>query len=211
MRKVFPKIKGEVLSTDSIFYLIGKRNKRLSAFLVKRNFAFDAIVEVPQVPYLEEQEEELTWKLPQIPADLVQQFLDFFRLVKNKFNSEALLLIYFKPNSQQFLLQAPEQENSPVIVFAKETLQTPEGYSLVGTIHSHPGDSFHSEKDIEDEFNSSDGIHIVVGNPTSSNPDFCCTAVVNGRRFELQPTQVLKLPKVPENWLKKIHPRSAGF
>ena len=91
-----------------------------------------------------DQEEVVELKLPKIPFTKVQQAFNFFRIVKRKHGTEALLRIYYDPVNDDFALFAPKQEVSTCYVTELELAPIPDGHYLVGVIHSHPDKPFHS-------------------------------------------------------------------
>ena len=88
-------------------------------------------------------------------------------------------------------------------------LPAPLGFVRLGTIHSH-GDlpAFYSLTDERDsEFD--DSLNIVVGNLARKRPSFFACFMVNGRKFDLGPEEVVepyRKPRfpVPREWLDQV-------
>ena len=86
---------------------------------------------------------------------------------------------------------------------------TPEGFSRLGTWHSHAMfQAYHSREDHLDEMGE-DGLHIVVGGLDLPIPSFSCSFMINGRRFFLNKEEVIEgyerslFP--PEGWIENVN------
>lgn len=195
-------------SKDSCCYLVAKEG----LYLRKENVAFRASVKLGRLLWekqdfgnrILDEEEFLEMKLPKIPARIVGEWITLARMVRKAYKSEVLLLLFYSPITGEFQNRVPEQEVSPGSVRSKECIPAPEGFQLVGSIHSHPGEAFHSSVDKKDE-ESSDGLHITIGDLDEILPGFAVSAVANGKRFPLPPEEVIEVVEIPEEWLKKIH------
>lgn len=188
-------------------YLIAKGG----IYLRKENAAFKSCVKLGALTWENqdfgnrtlEEEEFLGLKLPKIPRRVVEEWIALGRLVRKIYKSEVLLLLYYSPSTGKFENKVPEQEVSPGSVRSRECMPAPQGWFLVGTIHTHPGEAFHSQVDEDDEA-SVDGLHITIGDLDDILPGFVVSAVVNGRRFPLSPEEVMETVEIPEEWLEKI-------
>lgn len=180
-------------------------------YLQKENAAFRCCVRLGRFLWenndfssrLSSQEEFLELKLPKIPRRIIEECIALGRMVRKIYKSEVLLLLFYCPASGEFKNMVPEQEVSPGSVSSKECIPAPEGYYLVGTVHSHPKEAFHSSVDEKDEA-SNDGLHITIGDLDEIIPAFTVSAVVNRKRFPLPPEEVMETVEIPEEWLKKI-------
>jgi len=195
-------------SKDSCCYLV----VRDGLYLRKENVAFRACVRLGRLSWenqdfgsrILEEEEFLEMKLPKIPARIVDEWVTLGRMVRKIYKSEVLLLLYYCPSTGEFQNKIPEQEVSPGSVSSKECIPAPEGHYLVGTVHSHPREAFHSNVDKDDEAGF-DGVNITIGDLDDILPGFAVSAVVNGKRFPLPPEEVMETVEIPDEWLKKIH------
>jgi proteasome lid subunit RPN8/RPN11 len=140
-----------------------------------------------------------------IPATLVQQALSFFATVRTNYGTEALLLVCYEPTTQHYELVAPPQATTPASV-QYDAIAPPNGYVDIGTFHSHPGSAFHSATDIADE-TIHDGIHLIFGHVHRHTPDVVGTLSVRGRRFPIDPRDVIEYPwEYHGPWLDAIQP-----
>jgi len=184
----------------SNYYLVAENG----IFICKENQCITASVMVDERLGLEEHSEGVKWKLPKIPCRLVHRAIAFFRHVRELYQSESLLWIYYSPTEEEYDLYAPVQKVSDVSVSTEDKTPTPDGWLRIGTMHSHPCDAFHSSGDDNDEFYF-DGLHIVCGNLQKIIPDFSCSVVVSGRRF-IQPTdQILDVDtEIPSEFINNV-------
>ena len=182
------------------YYLVTKNG----VFVCKENQCFTASVEVDGRLDLEEHSEGIKWKLPNIPCRQVHRAIAFFRHIRELYQSESLLWIYYSPAEQKYDLFAPVQEVSSISVSTEDKSPTPDGWLKIGTMHSHPGEAFHSGGDDEDE-KYFDGLHITIGNLHKIIPDFSCSVVVAGKRFILPTDQILDIDtEVPSELISKV-------
>jgi PRTRC genetic system protein A len=135
-----------------------------------------ALLKCEGVPWLESGQNDIQLSLPKIPARIIAQALEFFRMVWKEYRAEAEVTLYFSEKNRQYMLWCPTQTVSSASVNydredrpALELLQSSgEDYHLVGTIHSHCNFSaFHSGTDTHDE-DTEDGIHITLGHVDSN-------------------------------------------
>lgn len=165
---------------------------RDGVFLHKLNGIVEALVKVEGICFLESVEPRAILHLPKIPAVTMARALVFFRKIHEQLNSEANLMLHYRPDGQKsYRFTCPLQEvNAASVEYAAE--ERLEGYQLVGTVHSHNRMlAFHSGVDKVDEFYF-DGLHITVGY-LDQFPKFSisCSAVVNGQRFKLEPEETI--------------------
>lgn len=144
-----------------------------------------------------------------IPLALLQQAIAFFRVVYERFQSEAIVFLFYAPGApagQHWQIMAPEQEVSPGHCVGHDPGPAPSGWFLAGTIHSHGNmGGFHSGQDNRDE-EERDGIHITVGG-VSTLPSFAVSVVVDGVRFKLDLADIVEgIPPVqfPAEWLERV-------
>ena len=177
-------------------------------FLGKRNAAFTATVPVDPTTEFGLQPLETTMHLHpniRLTASVIHPAIAFFRTVFERYGTESLLLILLDPETDEVTLGCPRQQNNTGWVHAEDDASIPDHLLRIGTIHTHPGSSFHSEGDIDDEAHR-DGLHIVIGNLDRPVPDFTASLVVKGHRKELDPNEVMELQLAfDESWLDQIH------
>ena len=206
--KVYVKDRKFVTSGESSYKILARNGM----YLYKENPVFRACVKLGAVSWensdfgnrLLDQEESFELKIPKIPSKIVEQWLVFGRMIKLRYDSETLILLYYSPSTGEFKNEVPEQEVSPGSVRSTECTPAPEGSYLVGSIHTHPGEAFHSKTDQDDE-SVSDGVHFTIGDLRKVLASFSIFGVVNGRRFPLDPEGVIETAEIPEEWNKRIH------
>lgn len=205
--KIYLKDKDYNKETSEAYHYLITAN---GDFLVKNNAAFRATVEVNLATELdlEQEEESLEWKLLKIPFYQIQQALNFLRWAKQHHGTEALLKIYYNPANSNYKLEPPAQTVSCGYVASAEMVPPPDGYLLVGIMHSHPDNAFHSITDQRDEAKL-DGMHITVGKLENAFPEFDVEIVVKGKRFKKKADEVLDYEmSVSQEWQDKVQPRS---
>ncbi|MBI4118990.1 MAG: Mov34/MPN/PAD-1 family protein [Parcubacteria group bacterium] len=178
--------KGEVVPRETCYVVT-----RDGVFLHKLNGLVESLIRVEGICFLESVEPKAILHLPKIPAVTMARALVFFRQIHKKMDSEANLMVHYRPDRKKYRLACPLQEVSMASVDygAEERL---EGYQLVGTVHSHNRMSaFHSGTDKIDE-SCFDGLHITIGS-LDQFPKFSisCSVVVNGQRFKIEPEEIV--------------------
>ena len=184
--------------TSGTYYLVAKTG----IYIHKETKAGNALVKVDGIPWLEEPEMELRLKLPKIPALIVGQALAFFRQFWREHKAEAYTTLLYNSITKEYKLWCPQQQVSGGRVsygsatkgaasYSSIAGDTPEdrknGWSVVGTIHSHCNFSaFHSGTDTHDEENM-DGIHITLGHVDRENISMAASIALSGVRETLQP------------------------
>ncbi len=187
---------------EPIYYLLARNG----LFAVKETAFFRSVTRVEGLSWLEEQEEGVQLKLPaRIPLLLIRQVVAFFQEIYRRHQAEAVVLLYYNGEARRYELVVPEQEASPLRCWY-EIGPTPPGWQRVGTIHSHGKlPAFHSGADVEDEAHD-DGIHITVGN-LDFVPSLSCDVVVDGRRFDIAPMDLVdgaETVEWPQQWLERV-------
>ncbi|NUQ35406.1 MAG: Mov34/MPN/PAD-1 family protein [Planctomycetaceae bacterium] len=172
-------------------------------YLFKRNSIFEACVRTDQLPGLEEQKEFFHLKTPLMPLILFRQALAFMEAVYEKHRSEAMLLLTF--DDGQWGLHVPKQTVSRAGI----KYENNEHCRAVGSIHSHPDMHHHPSATDEHDECDFDGIHLIVSSFDPAPSSTACFAVVNGKRFELDPGVVIEgmgreKIDIPAEWLSKV-------
>lgn len=177
-------------------------------YLIKITCAYGAKIKLKkeELPPLKKITEEIILTLPKkIPFDWIWKTIKFFKYVLNTFGTEAILIIFYHPEKEEFRLAAPLQVASTGQVRTVEPIISIDGFLPIGSFHSHGcGSAFHSSGDISDEKKHS-GLHIVCGNLDKEKPDWKASIDVHGRRIEIPVEDILELDiDYPSEWTKKI-------
>lgn len=178
--------KGVKLPETGIYYVVAKNG----VFLHKETGIVEAMIKVGKISFLEQMEPWVTLRLPKLPPELVVRTLLFFRRMHQQHHSEAIVLLHYSKEAQEYLLWCPEQTVETALV-DYDCSERFDGYQLVGTIHSHNGFSaFHSSIDHWDE-RDFDGIHITIGRNDQPYFTISCSVVVNNNRFLVKPGNII--------------------
>lgn len=137
----------------------------------------------------------ISCNLPLLPARIVWRIKNFFQEVVAKYDAEAMTIIYYNKDKQDFKVHIPEQKVGKGGVNYKRVGLTAfdgmEDYLRVGTIHSHCDfEAFHSGIDIRDE-EDFDGLHCTFGHNDKDEFTVSASVVVNGERLKVDPETVL--------------------
>ena len=171
------------------------------------------------VPGLLAEVESVELRVPMLPRDLLENVLAFFCAVHERWAGEAIVVLFFDAARQEFRVGVPSQTIGAYRdvygrVWADGHLDygkvdRPEGCVRFGTIHSH-GElaAYASHTDCQDE-RWEDGLHAVYGNLGSSRISQSASFVANGRRFPLDPKEVLEPAAVPTHgpppeWMDQV-------
>jgi hypothetical protein len=187
-------------------------------FLERRTPLFSASVPVAGVAGLLEHEAALVLHIPRLPRVLLERSLGFFRAVYERWEGEAILMLFYAPALGRFVLRAPSQVITGRIVYGRFRADLrldyracakpgPE-YLKLGTFHSHGHlGPTHSSIDMHDELYEA-GLHITAGYVDSSLPEFAAAFVVGRTRFTLSPDDVLPrfgaARRPPQSWLREV-------
>ncbi|MFH1430443.1 MAG: hypothetical protein ABIG71_02885 [Candidatus Uhrbacteria bacterium] len=153
-----------------------------------------ALVPAKEAPMIAPLESSAQWRLPAMPAHLTMQVIKWFVAVWHKYHSEAILIIRYNPETQEYALVAPKQRVSAGHAHYTQAMlagaDDMPGFVNVGTVHSHGSmGAFHSSVDTGDEEFFS-GIHLTVGKVNSEFFEIVSTLDVNGHRFPQDPVQI---------------------
>lgn len=160
-------------------------------FMHKDTEILQCFVRVDNISCLDDLDlnQNIQMKLPKVPADIVWQIKEFFRLVVEKYHAESEVTLYFNPETNHYKVHVPQQHVTHASVRYKRVgtihLEEMNGYLRVGTIHSHCDfGAFHSGTDIDDETDF-DGIHITFGHNNKVDFSISTSLVINGHRKEV--------------------------
>jgi len=182
---------------EQAFYLLAREG----IFFCRNSLFFQSCVPARTGPgELASQEAFLDIQYPKIPQPLLEQAVGFFEQVKQQHGSEAALLLAWNYRTRKVRLLVPRQRctvyqgyygTCPVGVHYEMPAELPDDSFIFGDIHSHvDGAAYASVTDKDDEHHRP-GLHIVVGRIGEEPPDFHIEATVDGRRFKVDPAQVL--------------------
>lgn len=174
--------------SDNGYYILAANG----TFLRKVNPYWEAVVPVDRISVLENESQNLTLFLPQIPVELTQDIIRFFAWVYKTHGTEAMLLLWIHEKDRTYRLSAPvRQIVSSARIHTYEIPTRMPGERLIGTFHSHGAmGAFHSGTDCSDEL-SINGIHGTIGclslGKDAIGYNVSLEASVNGTRFSLEP------------------------
>jgi hypothetical protein len=216
MIPVYLKDKAFQPPEDAAYYLVAENG----TFLVKNMPLYSASVNV-NGNVLSVHDDHLQLNFGLIPRVLICKIFGLFRLAYMWHGGEAIVFLYYSLRDRTFCAQAPPQyvfrrvNGNGVAHFSDyhvvyENCSRPNGFVKLGSVHSHgDGKAFHSCTDIIDEKHD-DGLHITIGHVHSTRPDFCASFVVNGRRFALNPGDIMAAYSTytpfdpPASWVKQL-------
>lgn len=161
-------------------------------FIRKDTGLVQAFVRVDGISSLDTVVPTAKLRTPLIPAKDVARAYLFFRKVYRLYRCEAIVFLFYNKEDKRFYLMPPTQKvSSAGLDYEYDPKSCPEGYRLIGDIHSHCGfGAFHSGVDREDE-DGADGIHITIGNVNNPYPSISASLVVNKTRFQMNPAKVI--------------------
>ncbi len=184
--KVHVMTQGSSIPNERPSYIVGRNGM----YLALSNTWVDAVVPVKELKVLDSVIPSINLKLPPLPKKMVSDILSFFRIVNERYSTEAAVLLHYSAKDG-WLFTVPKQQVTPnKVSYAME--ERLEGYQCFGTMHSH-GEmgAWHSMTDVMDEADF-DGIHVTVGR-IHKLPKFFSLAgeiVVRGSRFPLEINQL---------------------
>jgi hypothetical protein len=172
------------------------------------------------LPGLLEERESIELFFPRLPRSLVENVLAFFDDVNQRWGGEAIVLLFYRAQDQHFEVGVPPQtiesyRDSYGRLVSDHHLDygnvdRPPGCVRLGTIHSHGNlPAYASHTDCEDE-RYGDGLHIVFGSLGAERISSSAAFVANGRRFRLEPSDVLERAGIParsapDSWLSQVN------
>jgi hypothetical protein len=171
------------------------------------------------VPGLAEERERVELRVPRLPRELLEEVLEFFAEVYRRYRGEAIVILFYDAAKHEFRVGVPPQQ---IRVYADywgrwwpdhhlhyQTMERPQGFVRFGTIHSHADlQAYASHTDCEDE-RYEDGLHVIFGSFKSGVLSRSASFVAGGRRFDLEPDQVLEPCEVPDreakrSWMEQV-------
>jgi hypothetical protein len=207
---------------EEVFYLLGSNG----LFLCRNHPCFRSSVPARHCPSeLAEHAPALELRHPKLPRWLMELAVGFFARIGQLHNAEAAVLLAWDRTTDRMRLLVPEQtatvgtgwrgDTYPIGVHYETPAELPEGWTLIGDIHSHVEESaYASATDRWDETHRP-GLHVVVGRISREPPDVHVEAVVDGTRFRIDPSFVLdnyrrRRNRVPQDWVNKVQIKRSG-
>ncbi len=201
---------------ESFFYLLS----RDGLFLCRQNEFFLSCVKAKEGPSeLATQAPFYEPLFPRIPREIIERAVGFFSVIAELHGSEAAALLVWDRGERCVQLFVPRQTATmsepgtsyryPIGVHYEPPASLPENWVVFGDIHSHvDGAAYASYTDVQDELHST-GLHIVVGRIRREPPELHIEAVVDTRRFSIQPEQVIegycqRRTDVPQEWIDRV-------
>lgn len=187
MFKVFVNDGTQEMPDDDIMYIVGKEG----IFLKKKMGIMESIAPVENISILESVDSMARMHIPPIPGPTFAKAVSFFRDVYKEYFGESIVLIFFNEENGRYKLFPPHQKVTAGSLDYNRGI-TIEGWSMIGTIHSHGNMSaFHSGVDDDDE-KTFDGLHITVGDVKDEEVSISASIVSNGHRFMIEPSDYIK-------------------
>ena len=169
---------------------------------------------------LDDHSQYCTLSCGKLSAAMHRVMLSFFRHAHRIHGGEAALVLLFHPARRRYLWHCPAQtvdlHEHRDGWYVEDTIEfdnplaLPDGYLHLGDAHLHPDGPYPSSVDVRDD---QDGLHIIVGNITST-PQYHIDFVMDGVRFQLGPRQFFAEPdtrpasRAPSQWLDQIRVRA---
>lgn len=198
-------------------------------FLSRRTELYSASVPADQVAGLQPHHASLTLQIPHLPLRLMERTWGFFRAVWEKWQGEAIVIMFYAPSTRRFAFRVPPQRITGRFIYSRfyADLRLDYGscerpgpeFVKLGTFHSHGnGSAGHSSIDMHDELYES-GLHLTAGYVNTSLPEITAAFVVSGTRFTVRPADIVPAMNVsrpaPRAWLEQVtiiedRPRAAA-
>lgn len=169
---------------DDIYYIIAKEG----VYLKKKLGIMESIAPVKNISILQSVASSAKMHIQPIPGKWIAKVINFFKAVYTEYRSEAIVLLFYNEETGQHKIVPPHQKVAGASCDYDKGM-TIDGYTMIGTIHSHANMSaFHSGVDDSDEEHF-DGLHITLGNLGDKNPSISTSIVSNGFRQMIDPCE----------------------
>jgi len=190
---------------DTIYYVVTADG----VFIRKRNPLYDCLHEAELPKCLGSAKESLILKAKPVPRRVLNEIIAFLAEVCVKYDAEGVAMLYYHPEKKEWAYIIPEQETTEKGLHVEYKMpDTPEGFVLFGSVHSHAGSSaFQSGTDHNDECNF-EGVHITVGK-LPDNPELHVRFHACGSKWDFKNRDKLvesitPKVKVPEGAMEKV-------
>lgn len=195
------------LPEDDIFYIVAKEG----IFLKKKLGIMESIAPVKNVSTLQSIASYARMHINKIPSTTFAKIVDFFKKVYQQFHGEAIVLLFYNEETGKYRIVPPHQKVSGAALQYNRGVSI-EGWTMIGTIHSHGSMSaFHSGTDHDDE-ETFDGLHITVGYVTNDKFSLSASIIANGFRAMVDPEdyingikKVSEIDKPVKQYLTKVY------
>jgi hypothetical protein len=155
------------------------------------------------------------WGGGTIPPEITSQIVSFFRRIWDKHKTEAEVVLLKHHETLDWGVYIPAQKTSGAHVSSVVVPdEVPEGWQIVGSMHSHCDFSaFHSSTDEGDALKM-DGVHFTVGYVDKPEVEIVAMVTMNGVKFTFDPLEIadwsaLDTVEAPEEWDDKVEPTVA--
>ena len=129
------------------------------------------------------------WKLPKIPKKILEEVRDFFKLVSDNFETEALVKVCYVPDEERYVVIVPTQTVSKMRVKTDALFLSTMDFHYVMDIHSHNTmEAVFSHIDDEDE--KANGLYGVMGCFDMDEPKMSFRAATGGRYVSLSVSDI---------------------
>lgn len=213
---VMLKIEPDLRCDARLYYEVASNG----VFQIKESPIFRSVTRVTRdVPGLYPSRERLEMRFPPLPADGLADVLAFFAEVYERYEGEAIVIVFYDPRARTYRFDAPPQR-IPGYRDLRGNLRAylrldygsaprPRGHLQLGTIHSHADlSAYSSGVDCDDE-QFGDGLHAVYGHFGSAVLSRSVGFVASGRRFHVEPDHVLPRLELPDgparsDWMARV-------
>lgn len=198
MFKIHINNKVEDLPEDDIFYIVAKEG----IFLKKKLGIMESIAPVKNISTLESIASYARMHINKIPSTSFAKVVDFFKKVYKEYSGEAIVLLFYNEETGKYRIIPPHQKVSGAALEYNRGVSI-EGWTMIGTIHSHGSMSaFHSGTDHDDE-QTFDGLHITVGYVASDKFSLSASIIANGYRAMVDPEEYISGIKKVSDFTEK--------
>ena len=149
----------------------------------------------------------LKWIGGKIDKELM---LKVFALISHFPNTEVMICLYYNTIEKKWMAHIPKQKGSPAhVAYSDEDWETPQGWTFLGTIHTHPNmAAFWSGTDTTDQ-TLKDGLHIVLGLTSGKVTSYQCSLFYNKKRYDQKdavdmPDNDDVIPEADAEWVSRV-------
>ena len=202
---VFPTVEAARRS-DKIINLIPSSDGRI--YELRKTELGEFIAPKSKITDFSEVRAGFTPALPLIPRELMGQIISFFRsFMSDGVEVEALALVYWDQQEEEFVLHIPQQKTSKAYIgFTLDAGEFPEDrYLHYADIHSHNSmAAMFSAVDDADE--QATRLYIVVGRLQQFYPDISARVSCGGTYLGIDAADVIEGvgEEFPPEWLEKV-------
>lgn len=182
------------MPNDDVYYVIAKEG----VYLKKRLGIMESLAPVKEISILKSIEATAKMHIEKITGPQCAKVIEFFKAVYKEYYGEAIVLLFYDETNKKYLIIPPHQKVSGGSCDYNRGI-TVDGYTMIGTIHSHASMSaFHSGTDDKDE-ETFDGLHITFGNMRDEDISISASIVANGYRMMVDPCDYIDKLKLTQD------------